>query len=192
MIMSGLYLVGDVPFRQVVIHGLVRDRAGRKMSKSLGNVIDPLDMIDAYGADALRFALARMASPDQQNLPLAEEAIEAGRNSANKIWNAARLLLRAYPGGAPALPPNDRRTVAERWLLSRHEACVAEVDAALERGVVRRLLELVRLRATHPAFAGRLVVESPTATSLRMRWTSGRDTCLLEVDLSSGRFEVAA
>jgi len=133
MIMSGLYLVGDVPFRQVVIHGLVRDRAGRKMSKSLGNVIDPLDMIGEYGADALRFALARMASPEQQNLPLAEEAIEAGRNFANKIWNAARLLLRAYPGGAPALPPNDRRTVAERWLLSRHEACVAEVDAALER-----------------------------------------------------------
>jgi valyl-tRNA synthetase len=133
MIMSGLYLVGDVPFRQVVIHGLVRDRTGRKMSKSLGNVIDPLDMIEAYGADALRFALARMASPEQQNLPLAEEAIEAGRNFANKIWNAARLLLRAYPGGEPRLPPQDRRTVAERWLLSRHEACVAEVDAALER-----------------------------------------------------------
>ncbi len=133
MIMSGMYLAGDVPFRQVVIHGLVRDRSGRKMSKSLGNVIDPLDMITRYGADALRFALARMASPEQQNLPLAEEAIEAGRNFANKVWNAARLLRGAYPGGAPELPPPERRTIAERWLLSRHQACVAEVDAALDR-----------------------------------------------------------
>jgi valyl-tRNA synthetase len=133
MIMSGMYLVGDVPFRQVVIHGLVRDRTGRKMSKSLGNVIDPLDMIQAYGADALRFALARMASPDQQNLPLAEESIEAARNFANKIWNAARLVLRVYPGGAPELPPRERWTTTERWLLSRHQACVAEVESALER-----------------------------------------------------------
>jgi valyl-tRNA synthetase len=130
MIMSGMYLVGDVPFRDVVIHGLVRDRSGRKMSKSLGNVIDPLDMIQSYGADALRFALARMASPDQQNLPLAEEAIEAGRNFGNKVWNAARLVLRAYPGGVPVLP--ERLTITERWLLSRHQACVAEVDAAIE------------------------------------------------------------
>jgi valyl-tRNA synthetase len=133
MIMSGMYLVGDVPFRQVVIHGLVRDRSGRKMSKSLGNVIDPLDMIAAYGADALRFALARMASPEQQNLPLAEEAIEAARNFANKIWNAARLVLSAYPGGEPELPPVERWTTAERWLLSRHQACVEEVGSALER-----------------------------------------------------------
>ncbi len=132
MIMSGLYLMGDVPFRDVVIHGLVRDAQGRKMSKSLGNVIDPLDMIRRYGADALRFALAWMASPDQQNLPLKEESIEAGRNFANKIWNAARLVLRAFPGGAPELPPPPRRTLADRWLLSRHEACRAEVDQALE------------------------------------------------------------
>ena len=132
MIMSGLYLVGDVPFRTVVIHGLVRDAQGRKMSKSLGNVIDPLDMIERYGADALRFALAWMASPDQQNLPLKEESIEAGRNFANKIWNAARLVLRAFEGGPPTLPPPERRTLADRWLLSRHQACVAEVDAALD------------------------------------------------------------
>ncbi|HXF35914.1 MAG TPA: valine--tRNA ligase [Actinomycetota bacterium] len=132
MIMSGLYLMGDVPFRDVVIHGLVRDAQGRKMSKSLGNVIDPLDMIRRYGADALRFALAWMASPDQQNLPLKEESIEAGRNFANKTWNAARLVLRAFPGGGPELPPSERRTLADRWLLSRHEACRAEVDQALD------------------------------------------------------------
>ena len=132
MIMSGLFLMGDVPFRQVVIHGLVRDQQGRKMSKSLGNVIDPIEMIDRYGADALRFSLARAATGGQQDIPLSDEAIEGGRNFANKIWNAARLVLRAFPGGAPELPPMERLTLAERWLLSRHQACVTEVDAALD------------------------------------------------------------
>ncbi len=132
MIMSGLFLMHDVPFRTVVIHGLVRDQHGRKMSKSFGNVIDPIEMIDRYGADALRFALARSASGGQQDIPLSEEAIEGGRNFANKIWNAARFVLRAFPGGEPELPPEGRLTVAERWLLSRHQACMAEVDAALD------------------------------------------------------------
>ncbi len=132
MIMSGLFLMDDVPFRVAVIHGLVRDQQGRKMSKSLGNVIDPMEMIDRYGADALRFSLARAATGGQQDIPLSEEAIEGGRNFANKLWNASRLVLRAYPGGAPELPVDDRLTLAERWLLSRHEACVAEVDAALD------------------------------------------------------------
>ncbi|HJV04072.1 MAG TPA: class I tRNA ligase family protein, partial [Actinomycetota bacterium] len=132
MIMSGLYLAGDIPFRDVVIHGLVRDERNRKMSKSLGNVIDPLEVIDRYGADALRFALARIASPEQQNIPFGVRDAEAGRNFANKIWNAARLVLSAYRGGAPVLPPEERRTEMERWLLSRHEACRADVDRALE------------------------------------------------------------
>jgi valyl-tRNA synthetase len=134
MIMSGLYLVGDVPFRNVVIHGLVRDRVGRKMSKSLGNVIDPLDMIERYGADALRFAMTRMAGPDRQNLPLSEEGIETGRNFANKIWNIARLLLSAPADGsaAPEVPAPADLGVVERWVLSRHEVCRREVDAALE------------------------------------------------------------
>ncbi len=132
MIMSGLFLMDDVPFRVAVIHGLVRDQQGRKMSKSLGNVIDPMEMIDRYGADALRFSLARAATGGQQDIPLSEEAIEGGRNFANKLWNASRLVLRAYPAGAPELPADERLTLAERWLLSRHEACVAEVDAALD------------------------------------------------------------
>jgi valyl-tRNA synthetase len=132
MIMSGLYLKDDIPFRHVVIHGLVRDERNRKMSKSLGNVIDPLEVIDRYGADALRFALARVAGPDQQNIPMGVRDAEAGRNFANKIWNAARLVLSAYGGGTPVLPPEERRTEMERWLLSRHEACRAEVDQALE------------------------------------------------------------
>ena len=132
MIMAGLFLMGDVPFHQVVIHGLVRDRQGRKFSKSLGNGIDPLDMIDRYGADALRFSLARAATGGQQDIPLGEESIESGRNFANKVWNAARLVLRAFPGGEPALPAEQRWTLTERWLLSRHQACLTEVDAALD------------------------------------------------------------
>jgi valyl-tRNA synthetase len=133
MIMSGLFLVGDVPFRNAVIHGLVRDGQGRKMSKSLGNVIDPIEMIDRYGADALRFSLARSATGGQQDIPLSEDAIEAGRNFANKIWNASRLVLGGFEGGDPRLPPAERRTVAERWLLSRHQTCLAEVDEALDQ-----------------------------------------------------------
>ena len=132
MIMSGLSLMGDVPFRDTVIHGLVRDGHGRKMSKSLGNVIDPIEMIDRYGADALRFSLARSATGGQQDIPLSAEAIEGGRNFANKIWNAARLVLGAFPGGEPTLPPKDRLTLTDRWLLSRHETCLTEVDAHLD------------------------------------------------------------
>jgi valyl-tRNA synthetase len=133
MIMSGLYLVDDIPFEHVLIHGLVRDERNRKMSKSLGNVIDPLDFIERYGADALRFSLAWIASPDQQNLPLGTNAVEAGRNFANKIWNAARLVFGAHePDGAPVLPPEDERSPVARWLLSRFEACRAEVDDAME------------------------------------------------------------
>ncbi len=130
MVMAGLFLMGEVPFRRVVIHGLVRDQQGRKMSKSLGNVIDPIEMIERYGADALRFSFARSSTGGQQDIPLSEEAIEGGRNFANKLWNASRLVLRSYPGGAPELP--HELTLAERWLRSRHQACVAEVDTALD------------------------------------------------------------
>ena len=116
MVMSGMFLVGDVPFRTAVIHGLVRDQQGRKMSKSLGNVIDPMEMIDRYGADALRFSLARAATGGQQDIPLAEEAIEGGRNFANKLWNASRLVLRALPrrraDPAARRTPHARRALA--------------------------------------------------------------------------------
>jgi valyl-tRNA synthetase len=130
MVMSGLYFMGEVPFHHVVIHGLVRDPQGRKMSKSLGNVIDPLDVVRTHGADALRFALARQATG--QEIPLGMEYIEAARRFANKVWNAGRLVLSAYPGGPPSLPPPERWTLPDRWLLSRHQACLEEVDRALE------------------------------------------------------------
>ena len=133
MVMAGLYLVGDVPVPQRRDPRPRPRRAGAgRCAKSLGNVIDPIEIIDRYGADALRFALARAATGSQQDIPLSEEAIEGARHFANKLWNAARLVFRAYRGGIPELPPPERRTLAERWLLSRHEACLAQVDAALD------------------------------------------------------------
>jgi valyl-tRNA synthetase len=131
MAMSGLYFMGDVPFGNVLIHGLVRDARGRKMSKSLGNVIDPLDLIGRHGADALRFSLSWMATGGQ-DIPFVEDAVEAARHFANKIWNAARLLSSAHRGGVPDLPEPAEWTLSERWVLSRHQACVDEVNAALE------------------------------------------------------------
>ena len=131
MVMSGLFLTGDIPFRNVVITGLVRDPIGRKMSKSLGNVIDPLDVIDRVGADALRFALTRQATT-AQDIPFGEEYIESARRFTNKIWNASRLVLSAYDGGEPELPRLEALTLPERWLLSRHEALVEQVDRTLD------------------------------------------------------------
>jgi valyl-tRNA synthetase len=133
MVMSGLYFMHEVPFRDVVITGLVRDRHGKPMHKSSGNVVDPLDLIARYGADATRFGLMRMATGGQ-DMPLSEESIETGRRFANKIWNATRMVLGLWreSGAVLELPPADRRTLPDRWLLSRHEACVQDVDGALE------------------------------------------------------------
>jgi len=132
MIMMGLHFTGEVPFGDVAIHGLVRDRRGKKMSKSFGNVVDPLAMIDTYGADALRFALARAVVPGN-DVALAEEWIDGARHFANKLWNAGRYLLGRLGGdgeGLPALP--SKLTLADRWLLSRLEGVRAAVDEAYE------------------------------------------------------------
>src|SRR2546425_5433774 len=109
MMMLGLHFMKEVPFRQVYITGLVRDAEGQKMSKTRGNVIDPLDLIERYGADALRFTLAAMATPGS-DLPLAEDRMVGYRAFANKIWNAARFVLLNLGGETKArtsttLPP---------------------------------------------------------------------------------------
>jgi valyl-tRNA synthetase len=131
MMMSGLYFMGEVPFRDAVITGLVRDRHGKPMHKSSGNVVDPLDLIARCGADATRFGLLRMATGGQ-DMPLQEEVIEGSKRFANKIWNAARLVLSSHEGGRPELPEESRWTLADRWLLSRLWACQDEVDGALD------------------------------------------------------------
>jgi len=130
MIMMGLKFMGQVPFTDVYIHALVRDADGRKMSKSKGNVIDPLKVMDQYGTDALRFTLAAMASPGR-DIKLSEERIEGYRNFANKLWNAARFVL-THLGGPRADVPPAERPIADRWITSRLHRCIGDVNRSLE------------------------------------------------------------
>jgi valyl-tRNA synthetase len=131
MIMMGLKFTGQVPFRDVYIHALVRDAEGQKMSKSKGNVIDPLSVMDRYGTDALRFTLASMASPGR-DIKLAEERIEGYRNFANKIWNAARFILMHVDGPRASAPLADR-SFADRWIMSRLSHTIRAVNTSLEQ-----------------------------------------------------------
>src|SRR6266403_452154 len=120
----------QVPFENVFLHGLIRDEFGRKMSKSRGNGIDPLDWVEKFGADALRFTLARGASPGG-DLSLGEDHARASRNFATKLFNATRFAL--INGAAPApLPDTDELTDADRWILGRLEEVRAEVDSAFD------------------------------------------------------------
>lgn len=132
MMMMGLHFMDEVPFRHVYIHALVRDAEGRKMSKSTGNVIDPLEMIDKYGTDSLRFTLAAFAAMGR-DIKLSEERIEGYRHFVNKLWNAARFALMNLPDDeVPA--PVDLDTVQglhHRWILHRLEEMKESTDAAI-------------------------------------------------------------
>ncbi|MGH3023552.1 MAG: valine--tRNA ligase [Gaiellaceae bacterium] len=125
MIWTGLELVGDVPFTDVIIHSTVLAPDGRRMSKSLGTGIDPLEMIDAHGADATRYGLLKMSST--QDVRFAEGMLEEGRWLANKLWNVARLLLVNAEGAEPAVRP---QSLEERWILARLDAARAEAERA--------------------------------------------------------------
>ena len=131
MLMIGVHVLDAVPFRVVFNHGLVRDKLGKKMSKSAGNVIDPLDLIERYGADALRFALLRAASPGQDS-PIAEEWVEGARRFTNKLWNAARFVLLSVSSTREGLPSADALALEDRWILSRLEATRVSVNAAMD------------------------------------------------------------
>jgi valyl-tRNA synthetase len=133
MMMFGCHFQPPTPFRMVAIHGMVRDAQGKKMSKSFGNVIDPLELMDRYGTDGLRFALIRGANPGS-DVPLAEEWVEGGRNFANKLWNLGRFLLSSLPEGAGPGDLGDQAPpgLADRWLLSRLERTRAAVTAAYD------------------------------------------------------------
>ena len=121
----------QVPFTDVFLHGLIRDESGRKMSKSKGNVIDPLDWVEMFGADALRFTLARGSSPGS-DLAVGEDAVRASRNFGTKLFNATRyaLLNGATTQSGATLPAQDKLTDADRWILGRLEEVRAEVDSA--------------------------------------------------------------
>ena len=130
MIMMGLKLTGKAPFRDVYIHALVRDAEGRKMSKSKGNVIDPLTKMSQYGTDAIRFTLASMASPGR-DIKLSEDRIEGYRNFTNKIWNAARFIL-MYADGPTDAVPYPARSFVDHWILSRVNEITGIVNLRLE------------------------------------------------------------
>ena len=135
MVMMGLKFGGDVPFRHVFIHGLVRDSEGRKMSKSLGNGIDPLDVVNKYGADTLRFMLITGNTPGN-DMRFYWERVESARNFANKIWNASRYMLMniaAADCDGDFVPQAEDYTLADRWILSRYQKTVNLVTENLDK-----------------------------------------------------------
>ena len=146
MIMLGIEMAGDVPFRQVYIHGLVRDADKQKMSKTKGNVIDPIEMTDKYGTDAVRFALV-VAAGQGSDVVLSEERIAGGRTFANKIWNAARFIFLSLEksGAEPWLPEdpdgfvpeaatgNGRPSLEDRWMFSRLNEVAGLVNSHIEK-----------------------------------------------------------
>lgn len=133
MMMMGLHFMGEVPFRDVYIHALIRDVSGRKMSKSLGNVIDPLEVIQNYGADALRFTLAALAVKGR-DIRLSYERIEGYRHFVNKVWNASRFTLMNLEGYTPKeVEVNDPHlSLADRWIMSRLQQVIAKNTELLE------------------------------------------------------------
>ena len=131
MMMMGLQFMGDIPFRHVYIHALVRDAYGKKMSKSKGNVIDPLEILDQYGTDAFRFTLAALAAQGR-DIKLSEERISGYRHFVNKIWNSARLVLMNV-NEIPQAPPQDAvYSLPERWILTRLHQVSDDITKALE------------------------------------------------------------
>jgi len=138
MMMFGLCANADrgpenaVPFRQIALHGLVRDQFGRKMSKSRGNTVDPLDWIERFGADATRFTLARGANPGS-DIAVSEDWAAGARNFCNKLWNATRFALLNQAITDQGLPAADQLTTADRWILSRLATVTAQVDEFFEQ-----------------------------------------------------------
>lgn len=132
MIFSGVAQMGETPFHTVFIHGIIRDAQGRKMSKSLGNGIDPLEVIDNYGADALRLTLLTGNSPGN-DMRFSEEKITASRNFANKLWNASRFVLMNLTDEVNTVALPDTLAVEDKWILNKYNALAAEVTDNLEK-----------------------------------------------------------
>ncbi len=144
MMMFGLYVNDGVPpFETIVLHGMVRDEHGKKMSKSFGNVVNPLDWMDKYGSDALRFTLARGANPGV-DVPIGEEWVQGSAKFSNKIWNATRFALMNGATIEGELPSADEMSVTDRWILSRLNKTVAEVDAYYDDYQFSKLSESLR------------------------------------------------
>jgi valyl-tRNA synthetase len=142
MMMSTFAMDGVAPFKTIMLHGLVRDQFGKKMSKSRGNVIDPIEFMDKYGADALRFTLARGANPGTDQA-LAEDWIGGSRNFATKLWNATRFAMMNGATVAGPLPDVSSLNAIDRWILSRLSETLRDVDALLEGYEFARACEIL-------------------------------------------------
>ncbi|MEW6231561.1 MAG: valine--tRNA ligase [Chloroflexota bacterium] len=133
MIMMGLECTGDIPFDTVYLHGMIRDERGMRMSKTKGNVVNPLDVMDEFGTDALRFTLVTGSTPGN-DMKLSRQKVENSRNFTNKLWNAARFVLQAIENKEEVKPlpvqeiPEERLLLPDQWILSRHHRLCAEVD----------------------------------------------------------------
>ncbi|PWT70208.1 MAG: valine--tRNA ligase, partial [Chloroflexi bacterium] len=134
MVMAGIHFLGIVPFHTIYLHGLVRDEQGRRMSKSFGNGIDPIDVIEQYGTDALRFTLMTSSTPGN-NTNLSMNRIVGNRNFANKLWNASRFVIGQTEDIAAGVPPFDSlkaHTLADRWIISRAERLTSSVSRLMD------------------------------------------------------------
>ncbi|MFE9335486.1 valine--tRNA ligase [Streptomyces sp. NPDC007063] len=143
MMMFGTYVMEEPPFHTIALTGLVRDEHGKKMSKSFGNVVDPLDWMDAYGSDALRFTLASGANPGT-DVPIGEDWVKASRNFANKIWNATRFALMNGATVEGPLPATEELAATDRWILSRLNEVLAEVDGYYDDYQFAKLSDALR------------------------------------------------
>ncbi len=135
MIMMGLYCTGEAPFSTVYLHGTVRNEHGQRMSKSLGTGVDPLDVVERFGADAMRYTLITSSGPGN-DMRLSDQRVEAGRNFANKLWNAARFVLAMIGEGTVRLPdrmPAADAPLEDRWILSRVEGLARSVDGQMRK-----------------------------------------------------------
>ncbi|MGC2198711.1 MAG: valine--tRNA ligase, partial [Stellaceae bacterium] len=188
MMMMGLRFMGEVPFRTVYIHALVRDARGQKMSKSRGNIIDPLDLIDRYGCDAVRFTLAALAAPGR-DIKLAESRVEGYRNFATKLWNAARYAEMNGCAFDAGFDPRSCQRKENRWIASATRDCVMAVTAALESfrfdGAANHLYQFVwgtfcdwYIEFTKPILQGSDAA-ARTETQAMTAWVLGRILHLL-------------
>ena len=132
MTVMGYEFTGQSPFKHVYIHGLIRDESGKKMSKSLGNVLDPRQIIDKYGSDALRFTLTSLNTYGGQDIKLSDERFEYGRNFANKLWNASRFVLMNLEGIDNNPVDTSELTLADRWIISQYNQMLQKVHNAID------------------------------------------------------------
>ncbi len=140
MMFGGYAMDGQPPFRQIALHGMVRDKFGKKMSKTAGNGVDPLEWLDRYGADALRFTMVRGANPGV-DVPIGEENVENARRFATKLWNATRFALSNGATVATPVPPRAELTDVDRWILDGTDALVSKVDGLFEEFEFAKLAE---------------------------------------------------